>query len=368
MYIFTFSLLGFFAMDDVLLNRKKYHLLFFSIAVLWFIFHDGFRWGIGTDWNNYHDYFLVCLETTDDGFEIGYTLLNQLVRTITSNYSVFLVLHALIVYLLISRTIFKYGVNPLFSLFFFYCMMLSYLGMNRQYISFAICIFSYQFILEKRLFPFLLCIATAFLFHKSALIFLFAYFLNKEFPIKYLITIFSVFFIISLSGIMNKLPLGMFFLFSESVGDKMEFYTESNFLTTNIVFTVLALLKRSIWIILAIAYRKHIKNKDENFNFFFNLYFVGAMMYILFNNTVLQIVVARGLLYFNIAEIFLIPYILTIFKDDITKRLVFLMVMVYGFLMIEKGINFYKEDLGYDIYRPYNSVLIDNQYNAYDQK
>lgn len=367
MYIFTFSLLGFFAFDDVFLNRKKYYLLFFSLVIFWLIFHDGFRWGVGTDWNSYHDYFMNCLESNDEGFEIGYRLMNLTVRSLTDNYSVFLVLHALIVYLFISRSIFKYGVNPLLSIFFFYCIMLTYQGMNRQYISFAICIFSYKYIFERKPTAFLLCIAVGFLFHTSAIMFVFAYFLNKEFKTKYLIILFSAIFVISVTGLMNRLPLGLFFLVSESVGDKISFYSESNIFTTNIVFTILALLKRSIWIILAIAYKNHIKNKDEHFNFFFNLYFVGALIYILFNNTILQVVVARGILYYNIGEIFLIPYVLTIFKDDITKKVMFLALVAYGWLTLEKGINSYIEGLGFDIFRPYNSVLIDDKYNVYDK-
>lgn len=367
MYIFTFSLLGFFAIDDIFLKKGKYKITLFIIAVLWLVFHDGFRWGVGTDWNSYYVYFINCLDISENDYELGYSLLSKVVRSITDNYSVFLILHALLVYLLISSSIFKYAVSPLFSLFFFYCIMLTYLGMNRQYISFAICIFSYKFIFEKRFIPFLVCIAFAMLFHTSTILFIFAYFLNRKFSGKYLILLFSCVTIISLSGMINKLPLNLFFLFSEDVGDKVEFYAGADFLNTNIVFTILALLKRSIWIILAMIFKNRIKNMDSRFNFFFNLYFVGALIYILFNGTILQIVVARGILYYNIAEIFLIPYVLTIFRNDITRGLVFALVLILGFLNIQKGINFYKEDLGVDIFRPYNSVLIDDTYDAMKQ-
>lgn len=360
-------MLGFFAFDDVYLKRKKYHLLFFALAIAWLIFHDGFRWGIGTDWDSYHDYFVNCLDSTDEGFELGYTLLNKGIRLLTENYSVFLVLHALIVYLLISRSVFKYGVNPLLSIFYFYCIMLAYLGMNRQYISFAICIFSYKYIFERRPIAFLSCVALALLFHSSSLIFVFAYFLNREFKTKFLLLIFGVVFMISILGLMNKLPLGLFFLVSESVGDKLTFYSESNAVSNSVLFTILALLKRSIWIVIALVYKNHIKNKDQHFNFFFNLYFVGALIYILFNNTILQMVVARGILYYNVGEIFLVPYVLTVFKDDITKKLMFVALLAYAWLTIEKGLTSYQTDLGYDIFRPYNSVLIDNKYNANDQ-
>ena len=364
MYTFTFALMGFFAYEEVFQKHKKYHILFFFISILWLIFHDGFRWGVGTDWNNYYNFFNNCLIGEDAGMEIGYVLFNKAVRSVTENYSVFLVLHAIIVYGLISRSILKYSVHPLFTFFFLYCMMLTYLGMNRQYIAFGICIFSYKYIFERRFVPFVLCIVTAFLFHTSSLMFLIAYFLNKEFPKKYLLGLFFSAVLISALGVINRLPLNLFFLLNNSIGDKLSFYAESDFLRTNIFITILALAKRSIWVILAITYKSGIKNKDENYNFFFNMYFVGTLIYILFNGTVLQVVVARGLLYFNIAEIFLIPYLLSVFKEGFTKNVMFFIIAVYGLLMIEKGINFYKEDLGVDIFRPYNSVFMDDAYDA----
>ncbi|MES2454323.1 MAG: EpsG family protein [Bacteroidota bacterium] len=367
MYLFTFSLLGLFAIDDIFLKRKKYHLAFMLIAVLWIIFHDGFRWGVATDWKNYHDFFLICLDGDTSEFEIGYVLFSQAVRSVTDNYSVFLVIHAIIVYSLISRSILKYAVNPLFSFFFFYCLMLTYLGMNRQYISFAICIYAYRYIFDRRLYPFLFCIFIAFLFHKSSIMFVLAYFLNREFKTKILIYLLTTFALISLSGVMNKLPLSLFFLFGDNAGDRLSFYSETAQSGTNAILSLLALVKRSIWIILALIYKDHIKNKDEHYNFFFNLYFAGALMYMLFNNTMLHIIVARGILYFNIAEIFLIPYLLSVFKEGISKAVMFILVLIYGFLMVQKGMNFYKENLGIDIYRPYNSVLMDNTYDAMEQ-
>lgn len=367
MYLFTFFLLFFFAIDDVFLKKGNYKPALIFFAILWLILHDGFRWGVGTDWKAYHDFFINSLEPNAKKFEIGYNLINELVRVFTANYSAFLILHALIVYILISYSIVKYAVNPLFSIFFFYCLMLGYLGMNRQYISFAICIFSYQFIFKRKLIPFLLCIAIAFLFHSSAILFVFAYFLNKKFPTKYIVALLLLFFSISISGIINKLPLNLFFLLSDSIGEKAIFYKENQFLDTNIIFTVLALLKRFIWIILGMVFYKQIKNRDSYFDFFFNIYLVGTLIYILFNNTLLQIVVARGVLYYNIGEVFLIPYILTIFKNDITKKLMFALIAAYGFLTIQKSINFYKSDLGVDIFRPYNSVFEDNTYDAMER-
>ena len=363
MYIFTFSILFFSAFVDVFLKKGKYYLLVCVAILCWFIFHDGFRWGIATDWNSYYNFFTNCLIIDNSGMEVGYVLLNKCIRSITANYSVFLIFHAIVVYSLISKSVIKYSVGPLFSFFLFYCLMLSYLGMNRQYIAFAICIYSYRFIFERKFIAFLLCILFAFLFHKSSIMFFLAYFLNRQFSTKVILSILFFVILISLLGIMNKIPISFLYLFDESAGDKMAFYLQSdNF--TNIYFSILSLIKRSFWVIIAIAYKKGIKNKDEYFDFFFNSYFLGVIIYILLNNTVFQVIISRGLLYYNIAEIFLIPYLLTVFKNGISKFIMFFLIVIYGYLIIEKGFNFYKENLGIDIFRPYNSVLINDTYDA----
>lgn len=367
MYLFTFFLLVLFAIDDVFLKKASYKKSLVLFVIILLIFHDGFRWGVGTDWNSYHEYFLNCLEPKTVEYEIGYTFISQFVRSLTSDYTYFLILHALIVYIIISYSIIKFAVNPLFTFLLFYCFMVGYLGMNRQYISFAICIYSYKFIFNKKPLYFIVCILIAFLFHSTALLFGFAYFFRNKIPTKYVIIVLSSFVLISLSGIINKLPLNLFFLMSESIGDKATFYKENQFLTTNIVFTILALIKRSLWIILALVFDKYIKNKDAHYYFFFNLYLLGTLIYLLFNNTLLQIIVSRGMLYYNIGEIFLIPYIITIFKNDITKKFIFLVIITYGYLTMLKAFNNYKEDLGVDIFRPYNSVLEDNKYDAMQQ-
>ena len=73
-------------------------------------------------------------------------------------------------------------------------------------------------------------------------------------------------------------------------------------------------------------------------------------------------------MFYSIAEAFLIPIIVTNFSKGFSKNLVLFLLLIYGWFQIEKGINYYKEDLGVDIFRPYNSVLIDNTYNAMDKK
>ncbi|HCE47565.1 MAG TPA: EpsG family protein, partial [Prevotellaceae bacterium] len=116
---------------------QKYVSRIFFFSLCWLVLHDGLRWFIATDWDVYYRFFRYCLLVKGDAvyFEPGYVLLNKIVRTVTDQYTVFLLLHAVIVYSLIGSTIYKYAAYPLLSLALLYAMMLGYLGMNRQYIA-----------------------------------------------------------------------------------------------------------------------------------------------------------------------------------------------------------------------------------------
>ena len=76
------------------------------------VFHDGFRWETGTDWTPYLIYFRDCLSLKVNYFDIGYGILSMLIRSITNEYSIFLIIHALLIYLLFFDCFKKYSVNP----------------------------------------------------------------------------------------------------------------------------------------------------------------------------------------------------------------------------------------------------------------
>ena len=97
-----FTVICFFELfsDKKIIHKNVISILIYSIFVIQF----GLRWEMGTDWRPY----LINFENTDSiedvlinvirGFELGYGLLVLLVRKFTENYSVFLLVHALIFY------------------------------------------------------------------------------------------------------------------------------------------------------------------------------------------------------------------------------------------------------------------------------
>jgi len=380
LYLFTFLFLFIFALFDITgsrplhtQNNNKRKKLFVSIAILWFIIHDGLRWGIGTDWDVYYKYFQKCLSDSKEksGFELGYVFLSQIIRSLTEDYTVFLLLHAIIVYLLIRSSVIKYSPLPFVSLLLFYCLMLTYLGMNRQYIAFTIAIFSYKYIFERKIILFIIAIIIASLFHVSVIIFFPAYFLKNKISTKIVLLLIMAAMIVAFSGVINKITNAFFGVFFGRAGDRLLSYysKKSGIEDVKLINTILSLTKRVGLIILILAIFKPSERKTPILNFFFNLYIIATLLYIMFNNTYLQTIVARGLMYYNIAEIFLVPFILLKFKKGFLRFAILLIFACYGWLLIQKSFNYYIEATGVDIFRPYNSALFDKNYDAiYNRK
>jgi hypothetical protein len=385
-YLFTFSFLCVLALFDItksrplhnIINNSSLHIqsnrkkLFVSIAILWLIIHDGLRWGIGTDWHNYYEYFQRCLSNPErkSGFEFGYVSFNQIVRFFTEDYTVFLLLHAIIVYLLIRSSVIKYSPLPFVSILLFYCLMLTYLGMNRQYIAFAIAIFSYKYIFKRKIISFIIAIAIASLFHVSVLIFFPAYFLKNQISTKIILLLIMAVMIVAFSGIINRLTNTFFGIFLGRTGARLLLYysRRSGIEDVNLINTILSLIKRVGLIILTLAIFKPSERNTPALIFFLNLYVIAALLYIMFNNTYLQQIVARGLMYYSIAEIFLVPFILLKFKKGGLRFVILLLFASYGWIQIQKGFNYYKGDTGADIFRPYNSALFDKEYDAINNR
>lgn len=370
MYAFVVTILILFVFVYTFSKNKSYFYIAWSTCFLIFIIHDGLRWETGTDWTPYFTYFEKCLDSPNSEFEVGYVFISILIRTVTNEYTLFLIFYAFILYGLVFTSIKKYSISPFLSLFLYYCMTLPVLGMNRQLIALGICLFSIRYVAERKVLYFFLLIALAMLFHKSALIFSIVYFVHKECKRSVYFGILLISILIAFSGIINQLPLGFFFLLGADVGEKMDVYTDK-FLMGDIIvnplFVFLAILKRLIWILLLLLYPYYVKNKNKYYTIFFNINILSLVFYIIFNNTILQIVISRGLIYFNIAEIFIIPYVLTMFKNNAGKVFALVSILAFGIINMNKGMRSYAPDgETTDLFVPYKGLFINQDYVRQD--
>lgn len=335
-YYFMVLLLFFIALV-MSINKQRSLPLFLFLFVL-FVLHDGLRWDTGTDWDNYYNYFQHCLYNRWEHFEVGYCILSELIREITDSYTVFLFVHAFIIWQLIFLVIWRFSPFPFLSVYLLYCLMLPLLGMNRQYIALALCVFSVIFIYRRKIIPFLLLIALAFTFHKSALCFIFTYFLFRKFSTKFYICLLVFVVVVSFTGVIDKIPIFQFVAGDELTSKQLSYYI-GNTNSRTIFSSLLGIIRMLFWF--ALAFPLFVRTNDRKFILLFNIYFCYIIFYWLFNGSIFQIFVSRALVYFTIFEIFIIPFIYRELKYSTNRPILLIFLFIYTSMLLYKNITFY---------------------------
>lgn len=335
----------------------------FAISIIMMLLLDGLRWGVATDWRPYIVFFERSLTADTEGFEIGYVWITRFVRSITDQYTVFLLLEATFNFGVLWWFIKKYSVNKQMSVVLYFATMIPYTGMNRQLIALFICLISVKFLLEKNYKYYFALIIFAMLFHTSAIMFLVAVLLNREFKTRTIYIIFLISITISLTGVINNLPLSFFLQLGDHVGDKATAYMGGDLTSYSITSKISALALRTLYFAILIWMRPKCK-KLPYFNLMFNISLVGIIVYMLFVGSILQIIVSRGLLFYNIFQIIYIPLAISKIKRIDYRLIAYLLVIAYSFIVLDKGFNGFSADLKVDIFRPYNSVFENKNYQA----
>lgn len=147
---------------------------------------------VGADTSGYLKFFNQMVDTpwrsifivneSEYQFEPGFVVFEKLITYVTQNAKVYQVIYSS-VYLLAVVTFANQLEKANFSFLFFFATLGTYIFMFtgvRQCLAMSICLFSYKFIKEHKFIPFLLLLVLAFTFHKSAILFIAAYFIYKR--------------------------------------------------------------------------------------------------------------------------------------------------------------------------------------------
>ena len=344
-----------------IIEKYKYVFAFTCFALL--VFQDGFRWETGTDWDPYHNFFeelTISEQPEDSEFDIGYVCFTYVIRTLTDNYTVFLTIYAILFYGSFFYLIFKASKYPFTSLLVFYMCTVYYLGMNRQFMAMMLYAIGLVKMIENKKGIYIFMILLGAFFHKTILIGLIALFINKKLNTIWVIGILAITMLIAASGIINRLPIGLFALLGNQAGDKMEYYS-INGDATSMASMLLATIRRLIWIVPLMVFEKRVEDKPQGYHLFFNLYLIGTVFYILCNGTILQIIVSRALIYFNIMEMFLVPVAFTLLRPNYGKLIATFLLVAYTIFFTFKGFAGYGE--GTDYFLPYKGIFINTDYN-----
>ena len=170
-YIFIATFLFFLSFAKLNHKQTKAAML---ITVIVLILFDGLRWENGSDWLQYQSYFDRCLYQENERYELGYVYINKFVRSLTSEYNVFLFLHATFLYSILFYLFKRYSVYPLLSFFLFFTLFLGYQGMNRQYLALCFGYIAIIYLLKGSRLLFFSFVAIGSFFHMSVLMLLIA--------------------------------------------------------------------------------------------------------------------------------------------------------------------------------------------------
>lgn len=119
----------------------------------------------------------VSTFSIDTRFEPGFVIYNKILASLFNTPQALLFVSSFFILASVIRTITKYSRSVWLSVFLFFCINFNATMVTmRQYIAIGILLFSFDFIIQRKLKKFLLVWLLACSFHYTAFVFLFAYF------------------------------------------------------------------------------------------------------------------------------------------------------------------------------------------------
>jgi len=360
-FYFTFAciLFLFSSLDFVPSYKKNYQsivicrnqvILFFTIV---FITLGGIRWLTGTDWNSYFYFFSnnsTWKSFTCHGFELGYTLLNYIIKHFTTSYTVFLLFFHFFVILPKVFTIKKLAVYPLLSFFLYWCFYLGEIVAVRNALGVSILLCSIPSIEKRNKKTFFLFVLLATSIHYSCAFWIVSYFIyHKKISKENWIIIYLIAFFFMFLGkyIYPYVINGIFKSFEtkNEIARKILIYTNSyNDPTSTLLKQILSIVKRMLVLpFFFIFYSSLVKQSKYNRGLL-NLYLFGNAIYFMFFYSLQQM---NRLVIANIfLEVILLPEFISCFKNKAAKMLFIFLLFFYGIFKLFMAIT------------PFSTVLV----------
>lgn len=178
-YIMGFFLMSFGSLLDIFSKDfARYKTLITNSTVVVLALFAALRWGVGTDWNAYYNFY----RDLHYPGEPGYNLVNNIFSSLAVNYSAFLFIVNVTALSLIAIFFLRHSYIPLFAFLIFYSDLFLYLNFSgiRQAIALSIALIAYQYAERRDLKKFVLFVLVAASFHVSALVFSLVYVLPRQ--------------------------------------------------------------------------------------------------------------------------------------------------------------------------------------------
>jgi hypothetical protein len=331
-FALRFTGLGKKQQSSVLLFLMFCQLLFLTAFKDNAIFHDiwayliGFNYSKTIEWNNIYK---ISNAFGYLNYELGWRYFVKTLSSLSNDEGLLIFATGFIIiysYLLVIK---KHSNIPWLSIFLFITLVFyNSLFVLRQNLAVALSLFSLPFIIERKLLKFLLVIGLAFLFHKTAIIFIILYFL---YPSKLNM---KTFFMLLIGGFLFYSGIAVLIDYGITYFPKYEIYRYSDN-TAN--FTPF-LISVSVFLFICTQYypfRKVIEYEK--------LFFIMVIMVTLFDFSRIGLefsMIARLSAYFFPATIILLPNAINNVKTPMLKYMSISTIIALYFAMMINQMNY----------------------------
>lgn len=319
-YLGTFGLSGILCKANIHNKFLKLLLVIIPPALL-----ATFRYNIGYDYGSYitgyYNSFNVTYKSIIEGYEPGDPIAFYLISkfaTMFNSERVYLMLLALfslvpgVIYILQEWD--NSDIQPMIMFVFLFSPFIFSFSACKQGIALSFLMLSLKYVYDRKLIKFALCVAVAFLFHSTALVFVFVYFFlngkgNLSAHKKILIIIGCIFVIMNLEAILGNV-----------MGGRYEGYAVDTVEGNNRTFWLYSLIA-----IVFLLFRKILVKIDKRNELLIMMLVVGAIcQYLGFFNAFTK----RIGEYFLISQVFLIPQSIYVFTEE-SKQFAKLLIIIY---------------------------------------
>lgn len=311
---------------------------------------------IGNDTANYLRIYTIIqkgnfIEGWEERFEPGYLILNRLLASFFQEQQIILLVTSIIIYGGFLYFIVKFSSNVWLSVFLF--ITLGYFGQSlntiRLCIAYSILLFSYSFLRKKQFITFVIIVLLATMFHRTAIIFLLAYFVQNIKLNKWIFGIWVIF--TATVTIYMQVFLDILF----KIYPTFQYYIGTNYVSSGKLASILYLL---IWLLvlifgLAIQWKKRGEtiSKDISIMTFFMMIAVSIYSFSLRFN-----LLDRIAQFFSMFGIVYIPNTLELIKSK-RKKYILTMIIVMLFFSYFVTIQVFRPE--WNVIYPYKTFWMD---------
>jgi len=180
--------------------------LIFLIIIFPMSILDGLRWEMGTDWISYYSYFTDANIDIGRSFDPGFLLYTDLFKSVTDNYSVYLLSISLFTYFGIFYGIFIITEKNFLSMFYLIGTLPWYAGSLRQMIAVVFFVWALKAVIDREPLKYIILMLLGISFHATLILFSLIYIFYGISTVSYIaLFLFIIACLPFLSGLLNVL-------------------------------------------------------------------------------------------------------------------------------------------------------------------